>query len=69
MRHNDYSSIHQCVHVSFANMEEAGFMTSTAANHQGAIEIWLHSLVTSSVVVASRCFQTRVRDSLVETQH
>ena len=36
------------INVPSANMEEAGFMTWTAANHQGAIKmVWLQFLEPS----------------------
>ena len=42
-----YFNFFTLVHVPSTNMEEAGFMTYTAAHHQGAIEtLWLPLLVS-----------------------
>ena len=37
-------------HVSFANMEEAGFMTSTTASFQGAIQMLVFFLLLGGIL-------------------
>ena len=59
MRKNYWTSIltfFGFVHVPSTNMQEAGFMIYTTANHQGAIKaLWLHfwEAVTSSIFMFS----------------
>lgn len=41
--------------VADVRPEEEGFMTYTAAHHQGAVRIFLASILESSVVVLLSC--------------